>query len=200
MTAPRTAARTAAVLGAAAALTMAGAGAAMAATTSHEVTGEKLAVTFTKEGALDLAVCFAAVAPTASAPALIKQVNGAAGGDLGDIVALISGKTAVTVLKTKELFPNAIPSVAVRSQTVYATLEPNVYTLVSKCTGSDPVINPGVIVGDPATAIQGSIGTLSSDGDALGVLSSALGGEGESGSPLSGLLGGTGSGAGTETE
>ena len=48
MTVTRTFARSAAVLGAATALTVAGAGAAMAATT-HEVDGNLLSVSFTKD-------------------------------------------------------------------------------------------------------------------------------------------------------
>lgn len=180
----RTALRAAAVLGATTALSLAGAGAAVAATTSHAVEGNELAVTFTKEGLADADICFAAVAPTAAAPGLIGKVEGATSGDVRDLIDLVSGDSAITVLRTKDLVPSPIPSVILGSQTVYATLESNVYTLVSKCGLDAPQINPGVVVGDPSEAVAGSLNMLSSDGDALGILSSAIGGEGEDGGPL----------------
>jgi len=48
------------------------------------------------------------------------------------------------------------------------------------------------MVGDTAAAIQGSIGGLSSDGDALGTLSAVMGGEegGDTGSDIGAMLGG----------
>ena len=78
MFAVRTATRAAAVMGAATALTVAGAGAAMAAETTYEVDGNTLAVTFEKEAFLDVAVCFAAVIPTAGAAGVVDQFHGAA--------------------------------------------------------------------------------------------------------------------------
>ena len=199
MFAVRTATRAAAVMGAATALTVAGAGAAMAAETTYEVDGNTLAVTFKKEAFLDVAVCFAAVIPTAGAAGVVDQFQGAASGNVEAMLDLISGDSGVTVLKTNG--GNAIPSVVAADQTVSAELEPNVYTLVSKCTGSDPVIDPAVLVGDPAAAIMGSL-QMGSSGDTLGAASSLLGGEagGDSGSDIGALIGGgmgdTGSGAG----
>ncbi|KAA0916565.1 hypothetical protein [Dietzia sp. ANT_WB102] len=202
MFATRTATRTMAAVGAAAALTVAGAGTAMAADTTHAVDGNTLAVTFEKEDILDVAVCFAAVVPTAGAAGVVDQFQGAANGNVADLLDLVTGNSSVTVLYTDELIPNPIPSVAFSSQTVYAELEPNVYTLVSKCTGSDPVVNPAVLVGDPLSAITGSL-EMGSSGDTLGAASSLLGGGdagGDSGSDIGTLLGGgmgdTGSGAG----
>lgn len=174
----RTFARSAAVLGAATALAVAGAGAAMAATTSHEVDGTTLNVTFAKDGFADVDICFAAAVPTAGAAGVVAKAQDAMNLDINAILAILGGESGITPLKTNDLIPNPAPTVALGNVTVSADLAPNVYTLISKCTGEDLSINPTVIVGDPAAAIQGSIGTLSSDGDALGTLSAALGGEG----------------------
>lgn len=196
MSARRTFARSAAALGAATALTIAGAGAAMAAEATYTVDGNTLAVTFEKEALLDVAVCFAAVVPTAGAAGVVDQFQGAASGNVQDLWALISGKTNVTVLKTNG--GNTIPSVVGGDQTVSAELEPNVYTLLSKCTGSDAVIDPAVLVGDPIAAITGSL-EMGSSGDNLdamsAVISSGLDGGADGGVLSSAISGGeTGSG------
>ena len=78
----RTFTRSAAVLGAATALTFAGAGAAMATTTSHNVEGNLLSVTFEQESWIDGALCFAVAVPTAGAAGVVDQVQGAASGPL----------------------------------------------------------------------------------------------------------------------
>lgn len=188
----RTVARSAAVLGAATALTFAGAGAAMAATTTHEVDGTTLNVTFAKDGLADADVCFAAVVPTAGAAGVVAKAEAALGLDIEAIFDILGGESGITPLKTDDLIPNPIPTVLLGDVTVSADLEPNVYTLISKCTGEDLVLNPAVIVGDTAAAIQGSIGGLSSDGDALGTLSAVMGGEegGDTGSDIGAMLGG----------
>ena len=74
LTAVRTFTRSAAVIGAATALTFAGAGAAMAATT-HEVEGNLLSVTFTQDHWLDGALCFAVAVPTAGAAGVVSQAR-----------------------------------------------------------------------------------------------------------------------------
>ncbi|MGW8591846.1 hypothetical protein ACWGLC_09100 [Dietzia sp. NPDC055877] len=192
MTVTRTFARSAAVLGAATALTVAGAGAAMAATT-HEVDGNLLSVSFTKDTWYDGSLCFAVAVPTAGAASVISQVQGAATGDLGDLFDIIKGDTAVTALTTAEDGQGGgtgLISVAVGKNTVYAKLDPNVYTLISKCTLDEPVINPGVIVGDPMEAIMGSV-EMGSSGDGLGTLSSVVNGDDSGlGGILSSAIGG----------
>lgn len=193
MSTTRTFARSAAVIGAATALTLAGAGAAMAAT-SHEVNDTLLSVTFTKDSWYDGSLCFAAVVPTAGAAGVVEQFQGAASGNVRDIFDLISGNTAVTPLTTDSSGNGkgvSVVSVIAGDNSVYADLDPNVYTLISKCTGDDPVINPAVVVGNPVEAVMGSVQMGSSD-DGLGAMSSILssGMGGGTGGVLSSALGG----------
>lgn len=188
MTTVRTLTRSAAVIGAATALTFAGAGAAMAATTTHEVDGNTLSVTFAKDATFDAPICFAAVVPTAGATGVVSQFQDAATGDVQALFDMISGNTAVTVLENE--LGNKIPSILLRDQTVTADLEPNVYTLITKCTLADPEINPAVIVGNPLEAVMGSVSMGSSE-DGLGAMSSILqGGDGPLGGLLSSAIGG----------
>ena len=189
----RTFARSAAVIGAATALTVAGAGAAMAAT-SHEVNDTLLSVTFTKDSWFDGSLCFAAVVPTAGAAGVVEQFQGAASGNVQDIFDLISGNSAVTPLTTDSSGNGngvSVVSVIAGNNSVYADLDPNVYTLISKCTGDDPVINPAVVVGNPVEAVMGSVQIGSSE-DGLGAMSSILssGMGGGTGGVLSSALGG----------
>lgn len=193
MTTTRTFARSAAVIGAATALTLAGAGAAMAAT-SHEVNDTLLSVTFTKDSWFDGSLCFAAVVPTAGAAGVVEQFQGAASGNVQDIFDLISGNSAVTPLTTDSSGNGngvSVVTVAAGNNSVYADLDPNVYTLISKCTGDDPVINPAVVVGNPVEAVMGSVQMGSSE-DGLGAMSSILssGMGGGTGGVLSSALGG----------
>lgn len=193
MTTTRTFARSAAVIGAATALTLAGAGAAMAAT-SHEVNDTLLSVTFTKDSWLDSSLCFAAVVPTAGAAGVVEQFQGAASGNIQDIFDLISGNSAVTPLTTDSSGNGngfSVVTVIAGNNSVYADLDPNVYTLISKCTGDDPVINPAVVVGNPVEAVMGSVQMGSSE-DGLGAMSSILssGMGGGTGGVLSSALGG----------
>lgn len=193
MTTTRTFARSAAVIGAATALTLAGASAAMAAT-SHEVNDTLLSVTFTKDSWFDGSLCFAAVVPTAGAAGVVEQFQGAASGNVQDIFDLISGNSAVTPLTTDSSGNGngvSVVSVIAGNNSVYADLDPNVYTLISKCTGDDPVINPAVVVGNPVEAVMGSVQMGSSE-DGLGAMSSILssGMGGGTGGVLSSALGG----------
>ena len=193
MTTTRTFARSAAVIGAATALTLAGASAAMAAT-SHEVNDTLLSVTFTKDSWFDGSLCFAAVVPTAGAAGVVEQFQGAASGNVQDIFNLISGNSAVTPLTTDSSGNGngvSVVSVIAGNNSVYADLDPNVYTLISKCTGDDPVINPAVVVGNPVEAVMGSVQMGSSE-DGLGAMSSILssGMGGTTGGVLSSALGG----------
>ena len=193
MSTTRTFARSAAVIGAATALTVAGAGAAMAAT-SHEVNDTLLSVTFTKDSWFDGSLCFAAVVPTAGAAGVVEQFQGAASGNIQDIFDLISGNSAVTPLTTDSSGNGngvSVVSVIAGNNSVYADLDPNVYTLISKCTGDDPVINPAVVVGNPVEAVMGSVQMGSSE-DGLGAMSSILssGMGGGTGGVLSSALGG----------
>lgn len=193
MSTTRTFARSAAVIGAATALTVAGAGAAMAAT-SHEVNDTLLSVTFTKDSWFDGSLCFAAVVPTAGAAGVVEQFQGAASGNVQDIFDLISGNSAVTPLTTDSSGNGngaSVVSVIAGDNSVYADLDPNVYTLIAKCTGDDPVINPAVVVGNPVEAVMGSVQMGSSE-DGLGAMSSILssGMGGGTGGVLSSALGG----------
>ncbi|WP_216694358.1 hypothetical protein [Dietzia psychralcaliphila] len=191
MTSPRTAARTAAVLGATAALTLAGAGAASAATpSSPAVDGNTVSVTFEKDGVLDVDTCVAAVVPTSSAPALATQLEALSNLDLGAISDLISGNSDVTFLQTSGIAPTPLANVTLGDVTVSATVPSNVYAVVTYCLLGEPDIAGPVLVGDPADAIQGSIGGLSTE-DTLGTLSAATGEGDDSGlGSVLGLLGG----------
>lgn len=192
LTAVRTFTRSAAVIGAATALTFAGAGAAMAATT-HEVEGNLLSVTFTQDHWLDGALCFAVAVPTAGAAGVVSQAQDAATGDIRALFDILKGDTAVTTLTTNESGDGTgvgLISVAVGKNTVYAELDPNVYTLITKCTLEDPEINPAVIVGNPLEAVMGSVSMGSSE-EGLGAMSSILqGGDGPLGGLLSSAIGG----------
>ncbi|MBB1035826.1 MAG: hypothetical protein Q7T31_08970 [Dietzia sp.] len=194
MTSPHTAVRTAAVLGATAALTIAGAGAASAATAAAPVVnGNTVSVTFEKDFLVDADTCVAAVVPTSSAPALLTQLEALSNLDLNAISNLVNGFSDVTFLQTGGLLPSPIASVTLTDVTVSATVQSNVYAVVTYCLiGGSDVAGP-VLVGDPLDAIQGSLGGLSSDGDALGTLSAATGEGDDSGlGSVLGLLGGGG--------
>jgi hypothetical protein len=191
MTAPRTAVRTAAVLGATAALTVAGAGAAFAATpTAPAGDGHTVSVTFENDGLGDVDTCVAAVVPTSSAPALAAQLEALSNLDLNAIGDLINGNSDVTFLQTSGLVPTPLANVTLGDVTVSATVDSNVYAVVTYCLLGDPDIAGPVLVGDPAEAIEGSIGGLSTE-DTLGTLSAATGEGDDSGlGSVLGLLGG----------
>lgn len=197
----RTALRTAAALGAATALTVAGAGVAAATTADSSVDGNTVSVTFTLDGGfLDADACGALLAPTATAATLAGQLATANDTNLLTTLQAISEAPGVELLKT-----NGYPVVAlvaaggvgVDSATASATVDSNVYALVTYCASDDaPGINPFLIVGDPLEAVMGSVasgseGGLLETGSAmlqggeaggglgLDTLSSALGGEAE---------------------
>ncbi|MBB1041525.1 MULTISPECIES: hypothetical protein [unclassified Dietzia] len=191
MTSPRTAVRTAAVLGATAALTLAGAGAASAATPSSPVVdGNTISVTFEKDGIADIDTCVAAAVPTSSAAALAAQLEALSNLDLDAIGDLVSGTSDVTFLQTSGLVPTPLANVTLGDVTVSATVPSNVYAVVTYCLLGDPDIAGPVLVGDPIDAIQGSLGGLSTE-DTLGTLSAATGEGDDSGlGSVLGLLGG----------
>lgn len=190
MTSARTATRAAAVLGATAALTVAGAGAATAATTSTSTaSGDSVSVTFnwTPSGPLDPGdVCGAALVEPQAA---VELAGAFASGDLRSIFASLANSDGVEVLYADGIVIDSpvatlnglTPSVTVRASDVPA----GAYTLVSVCASdpTEPSIK-GVIVGNPIEVIAGSLGGFSSgaveDGPGGGIdiatLSSALGG------------------------
>lgn len=191
MTTRRTFARSAAVLGAATALTVAGAGAAMATTNTSNVDGNDVSVTFTLEDGDVADSCSAILTPTAAAAGLAAQL---ADGNVVDIIETLLNDDSVIVLKDGIGLPTAALTLLNKSNTVSATDVPsNVYALVSVCLSDteNPSINPFLLVGDPMEAIMGSI-EMGSSGDTLGAASSLLTGEvgGDSGSDIGALLGG----------
>lgn len=174
----RTFARSAAVLGAATALTIAGAGAAAATTNTSAVDGNRVSVTFTLESGQLGDTCGAVLTPTSAAPALAARL---ADGNILDIIDTLINDDNVTVLRDGLLPTTILAPLVNPSGTVTATDVPsNVYAVVSFCLSdpSEPRIDGPVLVGDPVEAIQGSLSGLSSDGDALGTLSAVLGGDG----------------------
>ncbi|MBB0968055.1 hypothetical protein G6016_03585 [Dietzia aerolata] len=198
---PRTFARSAAVLGAATALTVAGAGAAMATTHNSNVDGNDVSVTFKLDGGLfDADFCGAVLAQTSEAAGVAAEFAGAVNeGSLLGILKTLNGNDSVTVLKTDGiLIDSAVAplTLANRTNTVYAEDVPsNTYALVSVCVSepTKPTINPFVIVGDPLEAVMGSVDSLSASGDGLDTLSSVLDSDDESGAGalLSSALGET---------
>ena len=219
MTAPRTAARAAAALGAATALTVAGAGAAMATTTETVTEGNTVSVTFTLDGGfIDGDACGALLAPTSTAATLAGQLANATSGNLLTTLQAISEAPGVELLKaggSPAVVLGTFGELGVDSATASATVDSNVYALVTYCASDDaPAINPFLLVGDPIEAIMGSVasgsegdllGTASSllsgekgEGDLLGTASSLLSGEEGEGDLLTGIIGGISSE--TETE
>ncbi|HHX86513.1 MAG TPA: hypothetical protein GX694_14570 [Actinomycetales bacterium] len=165
----RTVTRATAVLGAAAALTVAGAGAAMAATATHEIDGDTVSVTFTREsGDGALKGCAAVVTPVASAADVAAELKKASDFDLSAIQNLLAGETDAEIVGVTVLVP-----LANESATVSTTVPANFYSLVTYCVGESPQISPLVMVGGPLEAIQGSVSTMSS-GDSLGAMSTLL--------------------------
>ncbi|MBB1053448.1 hypothetical protein G6017_03860, partial [Dietzia sp. B44] len=97
----RTALRTAAALGAATALTIAGAGVAAATTADSSVDGNTVTVTFTLDGGfLDADACGALLAPTATAATLAGQLATANDTNLLTTLQAISEAPGVELLKT----------------------------------------------------------------------------------------------------
>ncbi|AWH91395.1 hypothetical protein [Dietzia lutea] len=171
MTSARTAIRAAAVLGATAALTVAGAGAASAATASDPVVeGNTISVTFEKDGLADAATCVAAVAPTAEAATFAAKLADLSTLNPGAINDLITGDTVATFLRGGPL-NSPIANVDTGDVTVSATVESGVYSAVTYCVPGEPSITPLIVVGSPLDAISGL-----SSGGGLDTLSSALGG------------------------
>ena len=198
MTTTRTFARSAAVIGAATALTLAGAGAAMATTHDSKVDGNTVSVTFELEGNfLDSDACGAVLVQTTEAVSVAAQLAEATNNNnLLGILKALNNNESVTVLKTDGILIDsavALLSVTNRAETVYATDVPsNVYALVSVCVSdtANPTINPFVMVGNPVDAVVGSVQSAST-GDSLGAASSLLqSGNGTEGNLSASLLGG----------
>lgn len=207
MSTRRTFARSAAVLGAATALTVAGAGAAMATTHTSDVDGNDVSVTFELEGGLNFTdTCGAVLTPTAAAAGVASAL---AEGSITDVLRSLVNDDNVTVLYRDGLIadtPFVVLDPAInRSSTVTATDVPsNVYALVSICLSepTSPEVNPAVMVGDPMEAIMGSVEMGSSNGGldsasailqggGLDTASALLGGEGELDGGMLGLLSGS---------
>lgn len=196
MTTPRTAVRAAAVLGATAALTLAGAGAAMATTHTSAKVDSTVSVTFALEEGEVADACGALLAPTSAVPGLAEQfANADTAGGLQSLLTTLATNKALVVLKGTGNALFVTPSVVAPSLTVTAAdVPPNVYALLSFCASdSEPTVEAPLLVGNPADALTGSLSGLG--GDAFGMLSSALGG-GADGGPggdlgsLAGLMGG----------
>ncbi|GAA1703363.1 hypothetical protein [Dietzia cercidiphylli] len=188
MTAPRTAVRAAAVFGAATALTIAGAGAAMATTADTATEGNTVSVTFTLDGGglADGDACGALLAPTSTATTLAGQLASATDSNLLATLQAISDAPGVELLKSSTLNSPVVllgtfADIGLASATVSATVDSNVYALVTYCASDDaPKVNPFLIVGNPLEAIMGSVSS-GSEGDLLGTASAMLGGGGEGG-------------------
>lgn len=185
MTTARTALRAAAVLGATAALTFAGAGVAAAATTADtKVDGNTVSVTFDWQGGGLADTCGAAAVEPAAG---IDLAAAFAGGDIRGIFNRLVNEPGVHILYEDGLIidrPVAILSEINQSATMKAEVETGVYTVVSVCSDNptEPKIEPAVIVGDPLEAVLGSVESFSAGGDGLGTLSAVLdGGAGEGG-------------------
>ncbi len=196
----RTALRTAAALGAATALTVAGAGVAAATTADSSVDGNTVSVTFALDGGfLDGDACGALLAPTSTAATLAGQLATATDTNLLTTLQNISEAPGVELLKANgspAVLLGALGDLGVDSATVSATVDSNVYALVTYCSSDDaPGVNPFLLVGDPLEAVMGSVAT-GSEGDLLGTASAMLGeadGEADGGlglDTLSSALGG----------
>ena len=189
MTSPRTAVRTAAVLGATAALTFAGAGAASATTATSTLDGDTVSVTFALESGDIGDSCVAFITPTAGALELATAFAGADdASDLTSVLTALSAQEGFRALTTGDLIDSPLAvlvPLAKPSETLSATdVAPGIYTQVSVCLSdpTDPEINPFLLVGDPIEVITGSLGTMSSDGTME--MGSALLGGGEAGGEL----------------
>ncbi|MFJ5871041.1 hypothetical protein ACIQD2_07750 [Dietzia maris] len=185
----RTALRTAAALGAATALTVAGAGVAMATTTDTATDGNTVSVTFTLDGGvLDGDACGALLAPTSTAATLAGQLATATATNFLSTLQNISEAPGVELLEANgspAVLLGALGDLGVDSATVSATVDSNVYALVTYCSSDDaPGVNPFLLVGDPVEAVMGSVAT-GSEGDLLGTASAMLGeADGEAGGGL----------------
>lgn len=178
MTSARTAVRAAAVLGATAALTVAGAGAAFATTATPGKDGTTVSVTFALgSGELADACGAALVEPQAAA-----ELAGAfSGGNLADIFDSLASRDGVTLLRTGGLVSTPIAALSLLDNEVSVSasdVPAGLYALISVCASapSDPSITTQ-LVGDPIEVITGSLGAMSSgEGAGLDTLSSVLGG------------------------
>lgn len=180
MSITRSSLRAAAGLAAAAALTVSAAGVAAATTADSSVDGNTVSVTFTLDGGfIDGDACGALLAPTSTAATLAGQLATATDTNLPATLQNISEAPGVELLKANgspAVVLGTLGDLGLDSATVSATVDSNVYALVTYCSSDDaPGINPFLIVGDPVEAVMGSIAT-GSEGDLLGTASAMLGG------------------------
>ena len=188
---PRTALRTAAALGAATALTVAGAGVAAATTADTATDGNTVSVEFALES-VDLGdTCGAALVPPTAGLEILENLDTTGG--LSGLLTNLDALDGVQVLKDGSS-PIVVLSALTPTDTVSASEVPSgLYGLVTVCltTMSDPDISV-ITVGSPLDVISGlsSEGLLETGsamlqggeaGGGLGLdtLSSALGGEAE---------------------
>lgn len=189
----RTASRTLGVLATAAGLTLAGAGAAYATASTHDVEGDTVSVTFTLDGGLlEGDTCGALIATPSAATGLAADFTS---GDLGAILGNLVGVDGVHVLAEEGIIVDRpvlilgnVGGAGKTSGTVSAHEVPaNVYTLITMCTSYEsPTVNPAVLVGDPVEAVTGSVqGSLGGDADGAGssALLGVLGGGEDEGGP-----------------
>lgn len=207
MTTVRTFARSAAVLGAATALTVAGAGAAMATTHNYEVDGNDVSVTFTLDGGfIDGDACGAVITQVAEAAGVAADLAEATDeSNLIRLLNVLAENDSVHLLTEDGLFTDrpiaalgTVGGLGKTSATIEVNdLRSNFYSLVSVCMSAPtkPVITPLVVVGNPLEAVMGSVESGSDAGNlAAGstILEGALGGGDNSGlgGVLSSALGG----------
>ena len=178
MTSARTAVRAAAVLGATAALTVAGAGAAFATTATPGKDGTTVSVTFALESGELADACGAALVEPQAAAELAGAFSG---GNLADIFDSLASRDGVTLLRTGGLVSTPIAALSLLDNEVSVSasdVPAGLYALISVCASapSDPSITTQM-VGDPIEVITGSLGAMSSgEGAGLDTLSSVLGG------------------------
>lgn len=187
MSKSRTALRSLGVLAAASGLALAGAGAASATTSEHDVDGNTVSVEFTLETADTTDTCGAALIPPTALAEIISKLGG---GDLGNAFETIDAIQGVTVLKNGNAATVRLGEDATTGAVTATDVPSGAYMLLSVCL-SDPS-DPGtdlITVGSPLDVIGGlSSGGLLETGSALlqgdegtgqldfGTLSSALGG------------------------
>ena len=125
----------------------------------------------------------AAAAPTSTAAALAGELATATSTNLLATLQDVSDAPGVELLTSETLDSPAVllgtfANLGLESATVSATVDSNVYALVTYCASDDaPGINPFLIVGDPLEAAMGSVAS-GSEGDLLGTASAVLGGAG----------------------
>lgn len=154
----------------AAGLTVAAAPAASAATVTHAVDGTTVSATFTVEPGQWIDTCAALLAPSGKASEIADRLTS---GDLSDVVGTADRDPSVIALRAGAI-PVAAPTGLGPATIRAADVPPNVYSLVTVCLSDrTPEIAPFIMVGDPLSAIGGSLATLG-EGDPVAAGSSLL--------------------------